>query len=159
MRKKIVTVVKKDAKYLFLSGAVSLVLAFPNLRGAFAGSAPPFRPLALSALLFLLLYLALRLFAATVSRHIGLERAHLETAEVNRVALFLFVAYKEAVKAIFGVSLTLAWMAGVLFILETFASHFFLVPVVLGLLYSALLFLLVFSFAAFLDLFRYPFRR
>lgn len=159
MRKKIVTVVKRDAKCLFLAGAASLVFAFLNLRGAFAGSAPPFRPLALTAVLFVLLYFAFGLFSAAVSRHMALERAHLETAEVNWIALFLFVAYKETVKAIFGVSLSLAWMAGVLFILETFRGHFILVPVVLGLGYSALLFLLVFFFASFLDLFRYPFRR
>ena len=159
MGKKIISLVRKDAKYLFLAAAASFGFSFLSSRSVFDGSVSLLRTAGLTALLFILVYFAIRLFASAIHRHMAFERSHMETAEANRIALFLFVSYKESVKAIFGVSLTLAWMAGVLFILESFRAQFILVPVFLGLGYSVLLFLLVFSFAAFLDHFRYPFGR
>lgn len=124
--------------------------------GVLALSSAGVRQAAFGALCCLLLVWAGRLFAANLRRHLALEREY-HPGEANGLLLVAFVAYKEGVKAVFGASLTLAWLAGILFILERFAGQFFLVPVGLGLVYSAVIFALVFAFAALLDAIRYPF--
>ena len=68
----------------------------------------------------------------------------------------LFVIYKEVVKTVVGVSLTLGWMAGLLFISEHFGALFLGVPVLLGVAYSALLFGLAHLFSSFVDHIHYP---
>jgi hypothetical protein len=61
------------------------------------------------------------------------------------------------VKSVFGVSMILGWMAGMLFIVDHFQEALFLVPLLLGLAYSTRFYFLVFSFSALLDLIPYPF--
>lgn len=157
MSKGIVTAIRRDAASLVLPALASFGL-FRGLYGDLPASPEEWlRPVVSTLLFFFLSSVACRLFAGSVRRHVAREQAQLE-GEANRVLLITFVAYKEGVKAVFGASLLLAWMAGVLFILERFAAHTFLVPLGLGLAYSALLFALVFAFAALLDAFRYPFR-
>jgi|GEM_PF-1153791 len=115
------------------------------------------RPALLAAGLFILLAIAFGLFAASVRRQVALELRRSGSSPNPSRMLRLFVFYKEGVKAVFGVSLMLGWIAGMLFIVDHFQEAIFLVPLLLGLAYSALLYFLVFSFATLLDHIPYPF--
>lgn len=148
MRKGIATVFTREAVILAVAAAAGGIMSLLGSGG---------RQAACVALLCLLLTYAGRLFAANVRRHLALERVG-HAGEASRVLLVAFVAYKEGVKAVFGSSLTLAWLAGLLFILERFAGQSLLVPLGLALVYSAVVFALIFAFAALLDAIRYPFR-
>ena len=115
------------------------------------------RPALLSGGLFILLSVAFGLFASAMRRQIALELKRLGSAPAPSRMLRLFVLYKEGVKSVFGVSMILGWMAGMLFIVDHFQEALFLVPLLLGLAYSTLFYFLVFSFSALLDLIPYPF--
>jgi hypothetical protein len=103
-----------------------------------------------------LLFAALHLFAAGVRQHLARERAILDSEGVNGLFLGVFVLYKEAIKTVVGVSLTLGWLGGLLFIAEHFDSGFPLLPALLGVGLSAAAFLPAYLFSSFLDLIRYP---
>jgi hypothetical protein len=114
------------------------------------------RHLLLSGAMFLLQFVAFYLFSASVRRHLVGERRSLDGEQVNGLFLWFFVLYKEAIKTIVGVSLTLGWLAGLLFIAEHFREQFILVPALLGAALSALAFLPAFFFSSLLDHIRYP---
>ena len=114
------------------------------------------RQLLFSVAMFLLQFMAIYLLSSSLRRHFASEKGSLGGEPVNNFLLWLFILYKEGVKTVIGVSLTLGWIAGLLFIAETFSNQFILVPVLLGVALSAVLFLPAWFFSSLLDHLRYP---
>lgn len=97
-----------------------------------AGSDQVVRHLLLSGAMFLLQFVAFYLFSASVRRHLAGERRCLDGEQVSSLLLWAFVLYKEGIKTVIGVSLTLGWLAGLLFIAEHCREQFILVPALLS---------------------------
>ena len=141
----------------FLASAALSLLMFsycsaPSLR---AGSLPG-RQALLALLVFVLLFVALRLFAVVCGTRLRIEHAHLEPGQELTRGLKIFVLYKEAVKTTVGVSLTLAWIAGLLLVADKLGNSFFLVPLAAGTAITALLSALAYIFVVFVDHVPYP---
>jgi len=154
MLQRIRETVRRDNKSILLAallsgsffvGKLQAVHAAPNLL-AIQGM--------LTALLFCGLFVTFRLFSGAVASHVALEMVDGE--ETNRQLVRLFVIYKEVVKTVVGVSLTLGWLAGLLFITEHFAGTVLVVPVLLGCALSALVFGMTYLFTSFVDHIHYP---
>lgn len=103
---------------------------------------------------FPLLFIAFRLYAHACRQRLAALAA--ETGADTSRGLKFFVFYKEAIKTAVGVSLTLAWIAGLLFVGERFADSLILVPVVAGVAVSAFSLGFAHAFAFFIDLIPYP---
>lgn len=140
-----------------VAAAASLVLFVISSRFGVDNHSLVVRQALVASGIFVLLFIALRLFSSVVKSH------RLRLAECYEVALEdqprgmrFFVIYKEVIKAIMGCSFTLAWFAGLLFIVEKFGSHLLFVPFGLTVLYSALLFAVSYVFVLFVDNIPYP---
>jgi hypothetical protein len=158
MLKKAIAVFGKSHFPFLLALLFSGLFFSSAYRPEVAGSDQLIRLLKLSCILFLLQFVAFSLLAASVRRHLAHERENLSPGRGGGLLLWTFVLYKEAVKTVFGVSMTLGWLAGMLFITDHFRDHFILVPVLLGLPFSAIAFLPAYLFAALLDHIPYPLR-
>ncbi|AMV73836.1 hypothetical protein JCM30471_22560 [Desulfuromonas carbonis] len=154
MLQRIKQAVRRDNKSILLAalfsgglfvGKIPAVVAAPNLIA---------RQSFLTLLLFCGLFATFRLFSTAVASHVNLEMTDGE--ESNRQLVRLFVIYKEVVKVVVGVSLSLGWLAGLLFISEHFREMFLLVPVLLGGGLTALLSALAYGFTSFVDHIHYP---
>jgi hypothetical protein len=153
---KLKVAVRKSPYSLLLAFLFSGAFLVSGFRPESTGADQLARHLALSGAMFLLQYLAFSLFSASLRRHLARERTGLNVERVNRLLFWVFVLYKEIIKTVVGVSLTLGWLAGLLFIAEHCRGQFVLVPVLLGLALSALAFLPAFFISAVLDHIRYP---
>lgn len=148
--------VGKSPFSLVLALLFSGVYFASGFRPETAGPDQVARHLLLSGAMFLLQFVAFNLFSASVRRHLAGERRSLDGEQVNGLLLWFFVLYKEGIKTIVGVSLTLGWLAGLLFIADHCREQFILVPALLGAALSALAFLPAFFFSSLLDHIRYP---
>jgi hypothetical protein len=108
------------------------------------------RQLLLSALLFLSTFLALRLFAHLVARSVEYQTSQRD-AVVFPSTLRSLVVFKELVKCVVGLSLTLVWAAGLLSISETFVNSLPIITVGVGSGFSLLLFFVAYLFVLFAD--------
>ena len=72
------------------------------------------------------------------------------------VAIWVFVVIKTLIRCTVGVVLVLAWLGGVVMIMETTTSLGLVGPSLLSLLYSALLFWLSYKFVVFMDRIHFP---
>jgi hypothetical protein len=156
MVQKVKVAVGKSSFSLVLALLFSSVFFASGFRPETAGPDQVARHLLISGVMFLLQFLAFYLFSASVRRHLAGERRSLDCEQVNGLLLWFFVLYKEGIKTIVGVSLTLGWLAGLLFIAEHCREQFILVPALLGAALSALAFLPAFFFSSLLDHIRYP---
>jgi hypothetical protein len=156
MVQKVKAVVGKNPVSLVLALLFSATFFASGYRPETAGPDQMARLLLLSSAMFLLQFIALYLFSTSVRRHLAGEREGLDGERVNALVLWAFVLYKEGIKLVIGVSLTLGWLAGLLYIAEQFRDQFILVPALLGVALSALAFLPAFFFSSLLDHLRYP---
>lgn len=156
MGRKVKTLVAKSPFSLLLALLFSAAFFVSGYRPELSGSVHLLRHLALSGGMFLLQFTAFYLFSASMRRHLVRERADLAAEGASGLLLWCFVFYKEVIKTVVGVSLTLGWLAGLLFIAEHSRDQFILVPVLLGGALSALAFLPALFFASLLDQIRYP---
>lgn len=113
------------------------------------------RHLFLAGAIFIFLSLVFSRFAVGVREELARERERLEQG-YSRLLLRVFVVYKELIKTVVGVSLSLGWLAGLVFIAERFGDQIIIVPLLLGLGLSAVAFLPAYLFASFVDMIRYP---
>lgn len=155
MLQKIFTAARKDLKLLIPNGLLSLWFFLKSYR--VEGYDPGYfsKQFGLACLFFILLQVSAKLFNSSVQVHIATEVKELDLEAPSRF-LKLFVLYKELIKTVIGVSMALAWMAGVVFILELFADAFVLVPVLVALLYSVVLMGCMRLFVAIMDNIRFP---
>lgn len=156
MVRKVKAAVGRSSLALVLALLFSSAFFAAGFRPETAGPDQMARHLILSGAMFLLQFVAFHLLCASVRRHLAGEQAELGPGRAGGPLLWAFVLYKEAVKTVVGVSLTLGWLAGLLFIAERFGDRFILVPAVLGLVLSALAFLPAIFFSSLLDHIRYP---
>jgi hypothetical protein len=154
MLHKIRQAVRRDNKSILLAALFSGGFFAGNYPGTVAAPDLLARQVALAGLLFLLLYTMFRLFSAGVNNHVARELA--EVQEANGRLIRLFVVYKEMVKTVVGVSLTLGWLAGLLFIVENFGQASLVLPVLMGAAFTGLLFAMALTFTSFMDHIRYP---
>lgn len=137
-------------KALLTSAGLSITLFSYQMHSlAFDNALLP-RQLLLSVLLFLSTFLALRLFTRMVARSVDIQIATLD-AMVVPPALRVFVVCKELVKCVVGLSLTLAWVAGLLYISATFVDASPIITVGMGSGYSLLVYLAAYSVVLFVD--------
>jgi hypothetical protein len=156
MVQKVKAAVGKSPFAFVLALLISVAFFASGYRPETAGPDQMARHLLLSGAMFLLQFMAIYLFSTSVRRHLASERGGLDGERVNGLLLWSFVLYKEGIKTVLGVSLTLGWMAGLLFIAEHCRDQFILVPALLGVALSALVFLPAFFFSSLLDHIRYP---
>lgn len=156
MVKKVKAVVGKSPFAFVLALLVSVAFFASGYRPDSAGADQMARHLLLSGAMFLLQFIAIYLFSTSVRRHLAGERQFLDGERVNGLLLWVFVLYKEGIKTVIGVSLALGWLAGLLFISEHFSNQLILIPVLLGVVLSAVLFLPALFFSSLLDNIRYP---
>jgi hypothetical protein len=156
MVQKVKAAVGKSPFSLVLALLFSLVFFASGYRPDSAGADQMARHLLLSGAMFLLQFIAIYLFSTSVRRHLAGERQCLDGERVNGLLLWVFVLYKEGIKTVIGVSLALGWLAGLLFISEHFSNQLILIPVLLGVVLSAVLFLPALFFSSLLDNIRYP---
>ncbi len=154
MLQRIRQVVRRDNKSLLLAALLTGGLFVGKFQAGLAAPTLLARQGLFSALFFCGLFVTFRLFSSAVAGHVALEMVDGE--ETNRRLVRLFVIYKEVVKTVVGVSLTLGWLAGLLFISEHFSGWFIGVPVLLGGALSALVFGLTYVFSSFVDHIHYP---
>ena len=153
MLQRVRQAVRRDNKPLFFAALGSIAVFAGNLQRVIADPGVLPRHVALTGLFFVLLFLAFHLFAREVGRQLTMEMNDLDGACAKVVKMF--VVYKEVVKTMVGVSLTLAWLAGLLYLSEHIQASLIL-PVLGGLGLSALLFGMAAGFVAFVDHIHYP---
>ncbi len=158
MLKKVIAVFGKRPFPLFLALLFSGLFFSSAYPQEAAGSGQMFHLLKHSAALFLLQFIAFSLLSASVRRHIAHERENLHPGKKGGLLLWIFVLYKEGVKTVFGVSMTLGWMAGMLFLTDYFRDQSIVLPMLLGIPLSAVAFLPAYLFASLLDHIPYPLR-
>jgi len=156
MLQKVQSVVRRWPFSLVTAAFLAVGYLVAGLHSPAAGPEAMARHLGCSAAMFLLLFTALRLFFGGVRRDLAKERAVLDSERVNGLLLWGFVFYKESIKTVVGVSFSLGWLAGLLFITERFGGQFILLPVGLGVALSVLAFFPAYLFGAVLDQIRYP---
>lgn len=156
MVQKVKAVVGKRNLSLILALLFSGAFFASNFRPETAGPDQIARHLFFSGAMFLLQFIAIYLFSASLRRHFACEKGGLGGEPANSFLLWAFVLYKEGVKTVIGVSLTLGWIAGLLFIAEAFSDHIILVPVLLGVALSAVVFLPAWFFSSLIEHIRYP---
>ncbi len=157
MLKKVVTVLK-DPFAIFLALLFTGLFFSVGYRPEVAETGQLARLLKFSGGVFILFLVAFSILCSTVRRHLAHERDNLHAGESGGVLLWMFVLYKEAVKTVFGVSMTLGWMAGMLFLVDYFRDVSLVVPLLLALPLSALAFLPAYFFTSLLDHIPYPLR-
>lgn len=143
-------------KSLLAAAGLSILMFYycsaPSLR---SGTVPE-RQLLLTLLVFVLLFVALRLFTVSCGSRLRAEGLVLDDARQSSRGLKVFVLYKETVKTAVGVSLTLAWIAGLLLVADKLGTSFFLLPLLAGTAVTAMLSGLAYVFVVFVDHIPYP---
>lgn len=156
MMRKVKVAIGKSPFAFVLALLISGAFFAAGFRPEVSGSDQMARHLLLSGAMFLLQFLAFCLFSASLRRNLSGERKNLNGEQVNGLLLWFFVLYKEGLKAVVGVSLTLGWLAGLLYIAENCKGQFILLPALLGVVLSALAFLPAHFFTSLIDHIRYP---
>lgn len=154
MLQRIKQAVRRDHKSLWLAALFSGAFFAGNYHGMLAAPGLVARQAMLTVMLFACLYATFRLFGQAVRSRVVAEMSGGEGSDPRVVRMF--VIYKEVVKTVVGVSMTLGWLAGLLFIAEHFGQMFVGVPVLMGLALSGMLFGMAHVFASFVDHIHYP---
>lgn len=141
------------AQIPFMLPALGASIALCTAR--YHSAQPSFSPLLSAGALFVVLFLVFKLFALGVSTQVSRELADYATEQVDERRLYIFVFYKELIKAIIGVSALAAWGAGLLLIPDLFPIPF---PAIggLGLLITLTILALCYGLVNFVDGIRYP---
>lgn len=106
-----------------------------------------------TAVFFLCMWIACRLFAASLNRRLELEGVSTETAGDM---IYTFVIYLELIKHVVGVSFTLGWIAGVMFCWDYLGHKMLLIPTASSLAVSVVAFLVTFGISSFVDNLHWP---
>ena len=159
MREKVRSIVVEGKSSLVAAAILSLTMFYLCTRTLPTGSDLYTQQGVVASGLFLLLFVSLRIFSHIISQQLHRVIHSLDGEAVSSRSVRVFVVYKELVKAAVGVSLSLAWIAGLLYIGEVFAASLLLVPVFCALVYSSVLFAVTYGFVTFVDLIPYPFSR
>ena len=106
-----------------------------------------------TALFFLCMWIACRLFAASLNRRLELEGVCSENAGDM---IYTFVIYLELIKHVVGISFTLGWIAGVMFCWDYLGHKMVLIPATSSLAVSLVAFLVTYGISSFVDNLHWP---
>ena len=106
-----------------------------------------------TGLFFLCMWIACRLFAASLNRRLELEGVCSENAGDM---IYTFVIYLELIKHVVGISFTLGWIAGMMFCWDYLGHKMVLIPAASSLAVSLVAFLVTYGISSFVDNLHWP---
>jgi hypothetical protein len=153
MFQKIRVTVIKSTRPVYLAGLLSSLFFAVGMQKIDAQAGLLVRHGIYTGLFFFGLWVACRLFAASLNRRLELEGVCAETAGDM---VYTFVIYLELIKHVVGVSFTLGWIAGVMFCWDYLGHKMFLIPAGASLAVSMVAFLVTYGIASFVDNLHWP---
>jgi len=153
MFQKIRVAVIKSARPVYLAGLTSSLFFAMGVQKIDAHAGLLARHGIYTGIFFVCMWIACRLFSASMNRRLALEGV---TAESAGDMVYTFVIYLELIKHVVGVSFTLGWIAGIMFSWDYLGHKMFLVPVGASLAVSLVAFLVTFGISSFVDNLHWP---
>jgi len=153
MFQKMRVTVIRNTRPVYLAGLMSSLFFAVGVQKIDAQASLLARHGIYTALFFLCMWVACRLFANSLSRRLEREGYTVETAGDM---IYTFVIYLEIIKHVVGVSFTLGWIAGVMFCWDYLGGQMFLIPFGASLAVSMIAFLVTFGISAFVDNLHWP---
>ena len=153
MFQKIRTSVIKSTRPVYLAGLSSTLFFAIGAQKIDAHAGLFARHAIYTGIFFLCMWIACRLFAASLNRRLALEGVSAESAGDM---VYTFVIYLEIIKHVVGVSFTLGWIAGTMFCWDYLGQQMILIPVAASLGVSMVAFLVTYGIASFVDNLHWP---
>ena len=153
MFQKIRTSVIKSTRPVYLAGLSSTLFFAIGAQKIDAHAGLFARHAIYTGIFFLCMWIACRLFAASLNRRLALEGVCAESAGDM---VYTFVIYLEIIKHVVGVSFTLGWIAGTMFCWDYLGQQMILIPVAASLAVSMVAFLVTYGIASFVDNLHWP---
>lgn len=153
MFQKIRTSIIKSTRPVYLAGLSSTLFFALGAQRIEAHTGLLTRHAIYTGLFFLCIWVACRLFAASVNRR--LEREGVCTESAGDM-VYTFVIYLELIKHVVGVSFTLGWIAGVMFCWDYLGHKMVLIPATSSLAVSLVAFLVTYGISSFVDNLHWP---
>ena len=153
MFQKIRTSVIKSTRPVYLAGLSSTLFFAIGAQKIDAHAGLFARHAVYTGIFFLCMWIACRLFAASLNRRLALEGVSAESAGDM---VYTFVIYLEIIKHVVGVSFTLGWIAGTMFCWDYLGQQMILIPVAASLGVSMVAFLVTYGIASFVDNLHWP---
>ena len=153
MFQKIRVAVIKNTRPVYLAGFMTTLFFAVGIQRIDAHPGLLARHGIYTGIFFLCMWIACRLFAASLNRRLVLEGY---TAETAGDMIYTFVIYLEIIKHVVGVSFTLGWIAGVMSCWEYLGDKMFLIPFGTSLAVSLVVFLVTFGISSFVDNLHWP---
>lgn len=153
MFQKIRTSVIKSTRPVYLAGLSSSLFFAVGAQKIDAHAGLLARHTIYTGIFFLCMWIACRLFAASLNRRLELEGVNAENAGDM---IYTFVIYLEAIKHVVGVSFTLGWIAGVMFCWDYLGHKMVLIPAASSLAVSLVAFMVTYGISSFVDNLHWP---
>ena len=153
MFQKIRVSIIKSTRPVYLAGLLSSLFFAVGVQKIDAQAGLLARHGIYTGIFFIGIWIAIRLFSASLNRRLELEGVCAETAGDM---VYTFVIYLELIKHVVGVSFTLGWIAGVMFCWDYLGHKAFLVPAGASLAVSTVAFLVTYGVASFVDNLHWP---
>ena len=153
MFQKIRVSIIKSTRPVYLAGLLSSLFFAVGVQKIDAHAGLLARHGIYTGIFFIGIWIAIRLFSASLNRRLELEGVCAETAGDM---VYTFVIYLEIIKHVVGVSFTLGWIAGVMFCWDYLGHKAFLVPAGASLAVSTVAFLVTYGVASFVDNLHWP---
>ncbi len=153
MFQKIRVSIIKSTRPVYLAGLMSSLFFAVGVQKIDAQAGLLARHGIYTGIFFIGIWIAIRLFSASLNRRLVLEGVCAETAGDM---VYTFVIYLELIKHVVGVSFTLGWIAGVMFCWDYLGHKAFLVPAGASLAVSTVAFLVTYGVASFVDNLHWP---
>jgi len=153
MFQKIRVSIIKSTRPVYLAGLMSSLFFAVGVQKIEAQAGLLARHGIYTGIFFIGIWIAIRLFSASLNRRLVLEGVCAETAGDM---VYTFVIYLELIKHVVGVSFTLGWIAGVMFCWDYLGHKAFLVPAGASLAVSTVAFLVTYGVASFVDNLHWP---
>jgi hypothetical protein len=153
MFQKIRTSVIKSTRPVYLAGLSSTLFFAAGAQKIDAHADLFARHAIYTAIFFLCMWIACRLFSSSLNRRLELEGVNTENAGDM---IYTFVIYLELIKHVVGVSFTLGWIAGVMFCWDYLGHKMVLIPAASSLAISLVAFLVTYGISSFVDNLHWP---
>jgi hypothetical protein len=153
MFQKIRVSIIKSTRPVYLAGLLSSLFFAVGVQKIDAQAGLLARHGIYTGIFFIGIWIAIRLFSASLNRRLELEGVCAETAGDM---VYTFVIYLELIKHVVGVSFTLGWIAGVMFCWDYLGHKAVLVPAGASLAVSTVAFLVTYGVASFVDNLHWP---
>ncbi len=153
MFQKIRVAVVKNTRPVYLAGLMSTLFFAVGVQKIDAHAGLLARHAVYTSIFFLCMWIACRLFAASLNRRLELEGVCSESAGDM---VYTFVIYLELIKHVVGVSFTLGWIAGTMFCWDYLGDKIFLIPAGASLAVSLVAFMVTFGISSFVDNLHWP---